>query len=457
MASNIPRLTRREFIRIGGVGVASYSLLPILRASNVEAKTQVQPRGGADVCILLFLQGGPSQLDTFDIKEGAWTPEDFDIQTIKPELRMPMGLLPKLAERHDKYTVIRSMESWEAEHARGTYYLQAGRILSPARLKEIPSIGSVVAYETMDRRKDSDFLPPFVAMNMSSAELVGPGVLPSNCAPMAMFSDAPPPFVLPEAERPTFERRRALLGELDRQWRDEEASHRGRIFKDVDQYYQSAYPLLTNPKASPVFQVPADDHGRYGSTSLGDALILARNLVQADAGTRFIFISHTGWDLHAGAYDKAGGQYKLCRELDSALAPLLDDLEGQTDEQGRRLIDKTFVACMGEFGRTPGELTLNGGRDHYRFASVGLFAGAGVQGGEIIGATDEEGGKVVEYGWHKQRSVYPEDVLITMYSVMGIDWTKKITQTPSGRPFEYVENISPAGLMEFDFIQELFT
>ena len=88
---------------------------------------------------------------------------------------------------------------------------------------------------------------------------------------------------------------------------------------------------------------------------------------------------------------------------------------------------------------------------------MGLFAGAGVQGGEIIGATDEEGGKVVEYGWHKQRSVYPEDVLITMYSVMGIDWTKKITQTPSGRPFEYVENISPAGLMEFDFIQELFT
>ena len=457
MMTQVPRLTRREFIRVGAVGVTSYSLLPTLKANNVVAKEKAQPRGGAEVCILLFLQGGPSQLDTFDVKEGKWTPQDFDIQTVKPGLRMPMGLLPRLAQRTDKYTIVRSLEFWEAEHARGTYYLQAGRILSPARLNEIPSVGSIIAYETLDRRKESDFLPPFVSMNMDTSQLVGPGVLASNCSPMPLFSDAAPPFVMSDNERATFDRRRELLRALDREWRDED-THRGRIFSDIDEYYQSAYPLLNNPKAGPVFNVKAEDHTRYGGSGVGDACILARNLVEADAGTRFIFIAHSGWDLHAKAYEKSGkvNQYSLCKDLDSALSSLVDDLEAKVDNKGRRLIDKSFVVCMGEFGRTPGELTLNTGRDHYRYAGVGLFAGAGMKGGRILGDTDENGAKVVAPGWHKPRSIYPEDILVTLYSSMGVDWTKKVTQTPSGRAFEYVENISPKGYMDFGEVRELF-
>jgi hypothetical protein len=429
----------------------------MLKAYKVEAKEKVQPRGGAEVCILLFLQGGPSQLDTFDVKEGKWTPQDFDIKAVKPGLRMPVGLLPRLSQRTDKYTILRSLESWEAEHARGTYYLQAGRLLSPARLHEIPSVGSVIAYETLSRRRETDFLPPFVAMNMDTSQLVGPGVLASNCSPTPLFSDVPAPFVMPDSERVTFERRRELLRSLDREWRDED-THRGRIFSDLDEYYQSAYPLLSNPQAGPVFSIKPEDHSRYGGSGVGDACIMARNIVEADAGTRFIFIAHNGWDLHAKAYDKTAkvNQYSLCKDLDIAFSSLLDDLEARTDGKERRLIDKTFVACMGEFGRTPGELTLNSGRDHYRFAGVGLFAGAGAKGDRILGGTDEVAAKVIEPGWHKARSIYPEDILITLYSVMGIDWTKKITQTPSGRAFEYVENISPKGYMDFGEIGELF-
>ncbi len=455
MALEIPRLTRRDFMRIGGVSVLGYSLAPILRASNVEAKSSAKMRGGADVCILLFLQGGPSQLDTFDVKEGKWTPEDFDIQTVKPGVRMPVGLMPELSKRLDKYAIIRSLEAWEAEHARGTYYLQAGRILSPARLQEIPSVGSVIAYETRDQRRASDFLPPFVAMNMDTSSLVGPGMLPSAHAPMAMFSDSPPPFVLSDSEKGDYQRRRQLLGRLDRGWRETDP-HRGRIFSDIDAYYQSAYPMLDNPKAGPVFSVPAEDHARYGATGLGDSCVMARNMVEADAGAKFIFISHGGWDLHGGAYAAGAGQYSLCGQLDAALSNLLDDLESRKDAQGERLIDRVFIACMGEFGRTPGELTMGGGRDHYRYAGVGVFAGAGVQGGKVIGATDEIGAHPTETGWHKGRSIYPEDVLITIYSLMGIDWTKKVTQTPSGRAFEYIESISPKGPMDFGEISELF-
>src|SRR5215831_3141667 len=106
MSLSIPKLTRRSFIQIGSVGVAGYSLLPMIKPRKVEAESRGQLRGGAEVCILLFLQGGPSQLDTFGAKEGSWTPKDFDIRKVKSGLRMPVGLLPKLSERADKFSVI---------------------------------------------------------------------------------------------------------------------------------------------------------------------------------------------------------------------------------------------------------------------------------------------------------------------------------------------------------------
>src|SRR5262249_45001086 len=129
-----------------------------------------------------------------------------------------------------------------------------------------------------------------------------------------------------------------------------------------------------------------------GGTQLGDACVLARNLARARAGTRFIMISHKGWDLHAKIYEE-GGQYKLARELDIAAANLLKDLEEDN------LLDKTLLCCMGEFGRTPGELTVNQGRDHYKDAFTGFFAGAGIQGGRAIGRTDELGATIKDPGW----------------------------------------------------------
>ncbi|NQY92393.1 MAG: DUF1501 domain-containing protein [Deltaproteobacteria bacterium] len=457
MSTPLPQLTRREVIRVGGLSVGSFFLPSALGANNVKPKSKVEPRGGADVCIFLFLKGGPSQMETFDFKEGSWTPEDFTAETITPELRMPTSVMPKLAKRHDKFAIIRSMESWEATHSRGTYYVQAGRLFSPARRSEIPSMGSVVAWETLNRRRTADFLPPFLSINMSSSELVGNGCLHRSTSPMAIRAGGKLPFVVAKDERELMARRRGLLEKLDREWREKDIG-RGALLAEIDQRYNAAYPLLSNDKAATAFQLKDEDRERYGKSGVGDACVLARNVVEADAGTRFIFISHNGWDLHAKAFDKTAGnnQYKLCQGLDNALAALLDDLEARTDAQGRRLIDKTFIASMGEFGRTPGELTLNAGRDHYRYAAVGVFAGAGVKGGRIIGATDDVGGKVVDFGWHKKRPVYPEDVLATLYSTMGIDWSKKVIETPSGRPFEYVENISPKGYLEFGEVKELF-
>ena len=460
MPAMMPQLTRRELFRVGGVGVAGYHLLPMLAPRNVRAASKVEPRGGAEVTILLFLSGGASQTDTFDVREGKWTPPDFDIRTITPGLRMPVGLLPSLSRQTDKYCIVRSIEAWEIDHGRGSYYVQAGRLLSPARVKEIPSVGAVIAYETAGRRKESDYLPAFLAMNVVTSagmQLVGPGVLPASCGPMALFSTDPPPFLVPEQERDRFRRRLEMLKDLDAGWRQED-SDRGPLFRELDGKYQGAYPLLGNPRVSEVFKIASDEHQRYGSSALGDACVLARNIVQENAGNRFILISHSGWDLHRNAYDKTAkvNQYTLCRELDSALGSLLEDLASRTDEHRRPLLDKALVVCMGEFGRTTGELSTQKGRDHYRHASSALFAGGGVKGGKVLGVTNETGTKIVDPGWSQKRSIYPEDVLLTIYSAMGVDWTKKVTQTLSGRPFEYIENISPIGYMQFSEVSELF-
>src|SRR5437879_13332603 len=116
MSLPIPKLTRRSFIQVGTVGVAGYSLLPIVKPQNVQAAGKAQLRGGAEVCILFFLQGGPSQLDTFGAKEGPWTPKDFDILTVKSGLRMAAALLTKLSERAGKFSVIQSLASGEANY-----------------------------------------------------------------------------------------------------------------------------------------------------------------------------------------------------------------------------------------------------------------------------------------------------------------------------------------------------
>jgi hypothetical protein len=459
--ARIPKLERREFLRIGATTFMGFHLLPMLAPRQVSAAFKATPRGSADFCIFLFLMGGPPQLDTFDVKEGPWTPGDFDIRTITPDIRMPYALFPKLSERVNQLAIARSVEAWESAHERGQYYIQVGRAFSPALAGEVPSVGSLVAHEMQARRKDTDFLPPYVAMNFSpgGAGLAGPGMFPANCAPLPLTvkKDADVAFVVPGEERAEFRRRWDFLQRLDEPMRSG-AVPLGRSLFDFGGYYLGAYEMMNRTEIGAILQIQEDERTRYGSSSVGDACILARNLVKADAGTRFIAVGHDGWDLHGKIYDKTQkvNHYTLCRELDDCYAALLDDLSATKDSSGRSLLDRTLIVCMGEFGRTPGAINANKGRDHYRYASTSVFSGAGVQGGRVIGATDDVGGKVVAPGWHGKRSIYTEDVVATIYSALGIDWSKKVTNTPSGRAFHYIEITSGTNLFRPDEVSELF-
>ena len=459
----VPRVSRRSFLRFGSATAFGFSLLPIMRPLNVWASRQVKLRGTADYCIFLFLRGGPSQIDTFDFKEGRWTPPDFDVRGVPgTSLKWPYGLFPRLVEKLDDLTIVRSVEAWDAAHPPAHYYLQVAHPFSPARRQEMPSIGAVIAYEMETRRQPSDYLPTFVSMNYGpgvGAGLVGAGCLGPQYNPLALDTrrGLDLEFVVPEKERPRFDRRWSLLRQL------EEASGSSQVaaFRPIEEYqshYAGAHSMMVNPQIGGILQPKEEERKSYGGSALGDACILARNLLAAQAGTRYIFVTQHGWDLHRKAYDKTQevNQYTLAWDLDAAFSKLLTDLKELKTKEGARLLDKTLIVCMGEFGRTVGDLTVNKGRDHHRFAATSLFGGGGVRGGRIVGATDEAGARVVEPGWGKKRSIYTEDITATIYSALGIDWGKEITNTPSGRTFEYIESVSGTTFLDVGDIEPLF-
>lgn len=454
-----PALTRRLFVRAGLASISGYYLLPMIRPLNVRAETRLKLRGEADYCIFLFLQGGASQLDTFDLKEGRWTPPDYDIRTIKPGIVVPYGLFPRLSEQVDHFAIARGVEAWESSHERGVYYMQVGHPFSPPRKREVPSVGSVVAYESLTRRQSSDFLPPFVAMNFGTDVLVKEGCLPNEASPLTLDMKQESPFLVSQKEKNVFERRWHLLQQLGG---GTENVPRGSGFKLREQwanYYKGAYDLMSSPRISQILTTfDEEEHKRYGSSALGDACLVARNLLKANAGTRYIAISHNGWDLHRNMFDRSAkvNHYTLCKELDSALSALITDLNNLKVAEGKSLLDRTFIVSTGEFGRTGGDLTVNKGRDHNRMAQTVLFAGAGVRGGRAFGVTDQNGVKVVNPEWNKKRSIYTEDIFATIYSQLGIDWGKKITNTPSGRAFEYLEPVSATDFVDISEISTLF-
>jgi uncharacterized protein (DUF1501 family) len=212
---------------------------------------------------------------------------------------------------------------------------------------------------------------------------------------------------------------------------------------------------MSDPRAREVFAIGETDRKRYGNTTTGDACILARNLIQADAGTNFLFLQQNGWDHHSAIYERKNF-YQHSWDLDNSLSALLDDLASTRRPDGRSLLDETLVFCLGEFGRTPGAINGLKGRDHYPNAYTVLAAGGGTKGGRIIGKTDETGAKVVAPEWQGRRPIYMEDIATTVYSAMGIDWTKTVKNTPSGREFYYVEPVTATTAIASREIAELY-
>ncbi len=378
---------RRDFIQVGaltalGLGLGNY-------CNRVHAaKTAARAKS----CILIWLDGGPSHLETLDPKPDA-TKEvrgPFEaISTSVPGIQIS-ELLPRTAAAMQHTAIIRSMTSPLGEHNFGTHYLLTGYKPTPAL--NYPAIGSVVSH--LNRRRGE--IPSHVALpdlRVGGGKFVAPGYLPSNVAPFEVGGDpARPDFRVrdldpfPGMVDERLERRRSYLQMLNGV---EEAVQNN---PPIDAAFEQAYRLMTSPAAKRAFDLSAesdDMHRRYGSKSIGQCCLLARRLVQA--GVPFVTVNNRGWDTHSDlitrlkeGYTGAKVSVGLVPSLDMAYAALITDLFE------RRLLDDTLVVVMGEFGRTP-KLNTQGGRDHWPRVFSVMLAGGGVSGGQIIGSSDDVG------------------------------------------------------------------
>jgi hypothetical protein len=418
-----PELTRRLFFRNVSSALAGYFLLPSRPMETIARGAT--PKGVAKNCIFIMMAGGPSHVDTFDLKEGAWTPA-FMQPTSYGDVRWPRGIMPKLAEHMENIALVRSVKSWAAVHQLAQTWIQIGRNPVSGLSRIAPHIGSVVSMELGDPKKS--VLPAFLSMNVDTGP--GAGYFPPE---HTAFYLSPNGGGLGNSSHrdgaAVFERRFNLLQDLDAEFRD--ADPRGAAYGDMTAFNLSARRLMYNADVTRIFTFDAETRTRYGNTGFGNACIAARNVLRSNVGTRFIQITLGGWDHHVNIYQPNANLQVRTRELDNGLGALMADLK----EGG--LLDDTLLVAMGEFGRTVGGVNNQGGRDHFLQQSV-LMAGARIQGGRAIGKTDNEGRATTEPGWSLDREIRAEDIEATIYSALGIDWMKVRRDDPFNRGFEYV-------------------
>jgi len=428
-----PDWTRRNFFRLLGAGVAgSYFAREARAQSGTCTSQQVTTLNTARNMIFVLMAGAPSPWDTFDFKPNAATPSQADVETVNG-LSWPTGILPNLANSLSDIAIIRSLQAHALVHSLGQTWVQIGRNPAAALGNIAPNIGSIVALEKAAERNPSDVLPTFLALNSDGA--VGSGYLDASYAP---FKYDPASSGLPDTTNSFGQARwQEMLNSLyttDGPLRND--SPLGKAADDMNNFYQSAQVMMYNPAVSSVFTYSSADSTRYGGTSFGNALIVAKQALAANMGARFVQVTVGGWDMHVNIYGPGGNIasgtniFTLGRQFDTAMGALIADLKSSG------ALDNTMVIAMGEFGRTP-QITGANGRDHYvnQFA---MFAGGGVKGGKVIGATDATGANITDPGWSQQRPVNPEDIEATIYSAMGINWTNVCYNDPFHRGFEYV-------------------
>jgi hypothetical protein len=337
--------------------------------------------------------------------------------------------MPKLGAMTGDFAIVRSMQAWALVHSLAQTWTQIGRNPSGVLGNISPNIGSVVAIEKEPERTVGQVFPTFLALN--SAGAAGGGYFPAEYSP---FKVVPSNAGIKNTTNPDgqarFNARWDFLHHLDDPLRVN--SPDGQAMDDYDAFYTAANGMMYNPTVTKAFQYTAADATRYGGTSFGNACLIAKQVLAANNGTRYVEITQGGWDMHQNIYSPTQLP-ALGKLLDDGLSALIADLKAQGQ------FDSTLIVMAGEFGRTVGPLTAGKGRDHLpqQFA---FFAGGGVTGGKTIGSTDATGGTTVDYGWSRQRLIKPEDIESTIYSAMGINWTTVRHDDPLGRGFYYVPN-----------------
>lgn len=399
-------VSRRTFLQTAAVATAGLGWRGSLAAHADELKRQNR------ACILLWMAGGPSQFESFDPKPDS--PNQGPTRTIAsavPGLRLAEHW-PKMATALAEMAVIRSMTSGEGNHGRATYLLHTS--YPPSGGIVHPGFGSLVAQQI----GEPDFDLPLVVS--ISGQTVGPSFLGVKFAPFVVTDPTKPPDNLaPPVAAGRLGRRLELLKELEAPLARTGAAP---LVRDHQALYDQTARLALSPRtaAFDLSREPTKTRDQYGRSSFGQGCLMARRLVEA--GVPFVEVQSNGWDTHA---NELSSLKKLIPPVDQGTAALLADLKD------RGLMERTLVVWMGEFGRTP-RVNTAAGRDHYPQAFTVALAGAGVQPGRVIGATDKDGVAVSE------RPVTVSDLFCTFCRALAID-PRHENESNVGRPLKIVE------------------
>lgn len=447
-------INRRDFLRVGGLAALGLGLgdfFHLQRAFAVGARSPRPYTAKAKSCILIWLDGGPSHLETFDPKPDAPQEVRGPLKTIPTNVTgvRISECLKRTAGMMDKIAIIRSMTSPLGEHSLGTQYLMTGYKPTPAL--EYPTFGAIVAYIRSQNNPNTSgdalsALPPNIAVPNFTGQVSGNGYLPSSTRQFSVGGDGKrSDFKVRDLDfyegidLQRISRRRQFVNALNEFSRAKDAD--ATTVSDPD--LERAYNLITSAEAKAAFSLSEEPHdvrqryGQGGVNGIGQACLLARRLVER--GVPFVTINHAGWDTHQDIFTLKE-RYPTDKNahlpsLDRALSALIQDL---TD---RRMLDETLVVVMGEFGRTP-KINSQGGRDHWPNVFSVMLAGGGVQGGQVVGSSDALG------EFPKERPVTPSDLAASIYTLLGIDPGLEL-HTSDGRPVR----IAPDGAKA---VSELF-
>jgi hypothetical protein len=452
-------IRRRDFLHAGALTAFGLSLAGLLQAAATAAPAVGGTFGKARRCLLLFLTGGAPQLDTWDLKPDA--PE-----RIRGEFRpIPTNvagitiseLFPKLAQHADKLCIVRSVTHADRTHTSAGYSMLTGmahplaNAPSAANIKpgphDHPHIGALLAKVRPPRNQ----LPVFVSLPETIKDAgvnqypgLDGGLLGSPYSPFRIEAGPGrdsllvPDIFLPQgvtARR--LGERRLLADQLDRCFRRADDSG----VRALEGWYQRAFDVLRSPAVQEAFAVerePLRLRERYGNHLFGQGCLLARRLLEAGAGLAAVYWHYEGpedspvWDTHQNNFVHL--RQRLMPPTDAAFAALLDDMAQ------RGMLEDTLIVCLGEFGRTP-LINRHAGRDHWSLAQSIVFAGAGISGGSVYGASDRDGAAPAD------KPVSPADITATLMHLLGIPGELEIMDR-SGRPLRACHGTAIAGVMK---------
>jgi hypothetical protein len=414
-------MRRRDVLKVGVLGATGLSLASYLRMAEAgEVKS-----GKATAGIFINLTGGPSHMDTFDLKPDA--PSEYrgtfnPIKTNAPGVEISEHL-PKLAQCADKFAILRGVTHTLGAHQLGTEYVNTGT--RPLPSLEYPGHGAVVTKEL----GAPDDIPPFVAIPNSNQKA---GFLGVQYAPLNTGSAprAGAPFSVRGVSLGNgmtvaeVEKRQSLLRDLDVAFKGYEKS--SQLLEGLDRFGQQAYSIITSKRSREAFDISRESpefSKPFGEEAFGTSCLLATRLVES--GVRFVTITLGGWDTHTDNFTKL--KDRLLPTLDTGLSALLNGL------QQKGLLESTAVFVTGEFGRTPkiNTRSAEGGRDHYPRCMFMVMAGGAMRGGQVVGQSDDKATLPANEGYS------PDDAAASFYHNLGIDFTKEY-HTNTGRPITIV-------------------